>query len=221
MGRRSYGQHCPLAYALDVLGERWTLLVTRELMFGEKRYTDLLDGLPGIGPHVLAARLKHLQANGLVQKRKLPPPAASTVYELTELGRELEDTLVGLARFGLNFVEPNGEPGTRRLAGFVAATVPTEPREAARGVKETYEFRIDEDTFHVRVNDGDVSIREGPVADPDLVVESDLMTLSAIGKGELKADDAVARGKASVEGDPAVVQRCAEILVPTAGVHRA
>jgi DNA-binding HxlR family transcriptional regulator/putative sterol carrier protein len=221
MGRRSYGQHCPLAYALDVLGERWTLLVTRELMFGEKRYTDLLDGLPGIGPQVLAARLKHLQANGLVQKRKLPPPAASTVYELTELGRELEDTLVGLARFGLNFVEPNGEPGTRRLAGFVAATVPTEPREAARGVKETYEFRIDEDTFHVRVNDGDVSIREGPVADPDLVVESDLMTLSAIGKGELKADDAVARGKASVEGDPAVVQRCAEILVPTAGVHRA
>ena len=215
MTRRSYGQECPLACALDVLGDRWTLLVTRELMFGQKRYTDLLDGLPGIGPQVLAARLKQLQAAGLVQKRQLPPPAASTVYELTELGRELEDTLVGLAKFGLNFVETDGKSGDRRLPGFVAAAVPKGPHEAAHGVKETYEFRIDEDTFHVRVNDGDVSIREGPVVDPDLVVESDFTTFIAIGKGEISGTDAVTRGKVRVEGDPAAAQRCEAILAGT------
>jgi DNA-binding HxlR family transcriptional regulator/putative sterol carrier protein len=212
VAKRSYGQECPLACALDVLGERWTLLVARELMFGEKRYTDLLDGLPGIGPQVLAARLKHLQATGLVQKSKLPPPAASTVYELTELGRGLEETIVGLAKFGLNFVEPNGKSDSRPLSGFVAATVPTGEREEARGVKETYEFRIDDNTFHVRVNDGDVSIREGSAQDPDMVFTSDFKTFMAIGKGELRGTEAVARGHAQVQGDPAAGQRCAEIL---------
>jgi DNA-binding HxlR family transcriptional regulator len=212
MTRRSYGQECPLACALDVLGDRWTLLVTRELMFGQKRYTDLLEGLPGIGPQVLAARLKQLQAAGLVQKRQLPPPAASTVYELTELGRGLEDTLVGLAKFGLNFVETDGKSGARRLGGFVAAAVPRGPHAAAEGVKETYEFRIDDDTFHVRVNDGDVSIREGPVVDPDVVIASDFTTFMAIGKREMSGSDAVARGKVRVEGDPTAAQRCEAIL---------
>jgi len=212
MTRRTYGQECPLACALDVLGDRWTLLVTRELMFGQKRYTDLLDGLPGIGPQVLAARLKHLQSAGLVQKSQLPPPAASTVYELTELGRGLEDAMVGLAKFGLNFVEPNGKSGTRRLGGFVAASLPGGRHEAAEGVKETYEFRIDDDTFHVRVNDGDVSIREGAVPDPDLVITSDFTTFLAIGKGETSGTEAVARGEVQVEGDPAAAQRCEAIL---------
>src|SRR5437764_14929606 len=102
MTRRTDGQECPLAWALDVLGDRWTLLVTRELMFGQKRYTDLLDGLPGIGPQVLAARLKHLQSAGLVQKSQLPPPAASTLYELTVMGRGLEGGVMGLANWGLD-----------------------------------------------------------------------------------------------------------------------
>ena len=224
MTRRTYGQECPLACALDVLGDRWTLLVTRKLMFGQKRYTDLLDGLPGISPQVLAARLKHLQSAGLVQKSQLPPPAASTVYELTELGHGLEDAMIGLAKFGLNLVETNGKSGPRRLGGFVAATLPGGHDEAAQGVKETYEFRIDDDTFHVRVNDGEVSVREGAVPDPDLVITSDFTTFLAIGKGETTGTDAVARGEVQVEGDPAAAQRCEAILTGnhtlTAGAQR-
>src|SRR3712207_6674695 len=100
MSGRSYDQFCALAKALDVLGERWTLLVVRELLLGPKRYSDLLEGLPGIGTNLLATRLKTLEANGLVARRRLPAPAASTVYELTDRGRGLEPALYELMRWG-------------------------------------------------------------------------------------------------------------------------
>src|SRR5256885_12943843 len=103
MAKRSYDQFCPIARALDFVGERWTLLVVRELLFGPKRYTDLLAGLPGINANVLSTRLKDLQAAELVERTTMPPPAASTVYQLTELGRGLEPAVVGLAQWGLNF----------------------------------------------------------------------------------------------------------------------
>jgi DNA-binding HxlR family transcriptional regulator len=211
MAKRSYNQFCPIARALDVLGERWTLLVVRELLFGQKRYTDLLEGLPGIGPQVLAARLKHLQEVGIVRKTVLPPPAASTVYELTELGRELEEAVGGLARFGLHFV---GEPGSdtpKRIAGFLAAGRPQAP-EVARGVKETYEFRVDDEVFHVRVDDGDVQIREGAASDPDFVWVGDFTTLVRLGRRELDPGEAIASGKVQVEGDPDAGRRCLEIF---------
>ena len=90
---KRYDQYCPIACSLGLVGERWTLLVVRELMHGPKRYTDLLDHLPGIGTNILADRLKELESAGLVEKRKLPPPAASSVYELTPMGRELRPVL--------------------------------------------------------------------------------------------------------------------------------
>src|SRR5947199_3524354 len=101
---RSYNQFCPAARALDLVGERWTLLVVRELLFGPKRYTDLQEGLPGIGPNVLAARLRALEGAGLVQKRRLPPPAASTVYELTEIGAGLRPVLMDLFQWVLQLL---------------------------------------------------------------------------------------------------------------------
>src|SRR3712207_3261653 len=104
MSGRSYDQFCGLAKALDVLGERWTLLVVRELLLGPKRYSDLLEGLPGIGTNLLAARLKALEASGLVGRRRLPPPAASNVYELTERGRALEPAIFELIRWGLDLL---------------------------------------------------------------------------------------------------------------------
>jgi DNA-binding HxlR family transcriptional regulator/putative sterol carrier protein len=212
MAIRSYEPFCPVARALDLLGERWTLLIVRELLFGQKRYTDLLEGLPGIGPQVLAARLKHLQEAGIARKTRLPPPAASTVYELTELGHQLEDAVGGLARFGLNFVGEGENDAPRRIAGFLAAASPPEGREAARGVKETYEFRVDDEVFHVRVDDGDVQIREGPAADPDFTWTGDFMTFVAIGRRRLDPREAVAAGKAKVEGDPAAARRSLEIF---------
>src|SRR3954447_24985256 len=104
MAKRSYDQYCPAARALDVLGERWTLLVVRDLLVGPRRYTDLLEGLPGIGPNVLADRLRHLQDVGIVRRTTLPRPAASTVYELTELGQALRPVVQELTRWGLNMM---------------------------------------------------------------------------------------------------------------------
>jgi DNA-binding HxlR family transcriptional regulator len=103
---KRYDQYCPIACSLSLVGERWTLLVVRELMHGPKRYTDLVDGLHGIGTNILASRLKELEAAGLVERRKLPPPAASTVYELTPTGRELRPVLHELARFGARLIGP-------------------------------------------------------------------------------------------------------------------
>lgn len=103
---KRYDQYCPVACTLSLVGERWTLLVVRELLHGPKRYTDLLDHLPGIGTNILAARLKELEAAELVEKRKLPPPAASTVYELTPAGRDLRPVLHELARFGARLMGP-------------------------------------------------------------------------------------------------------------------
>ncbi len=103
---KTYDQYCPIAHSLGLVGERWTLLVVRELFYGPKRYTDLVDSLPGIGTNVLAARLKELETNGLIEKRRLPPPAASTVYELTDEGRLLRPVLHELARFGARLIGP-------------------------------------------------------------------------------------------------------------------
>jgi DNA-binding HxlR family transcriptional regulator len=106
---KRYDQYCPIACSLGLVGERWTLLVIRDLMEGPKRYTDLADGLPGIGTNILAARLKELEAAGLVEKHKLPPPAASTVYDLTPAGRQLRPVLHELARFGARYLGPPPE----------------------------------------------------------------------------------------------------------------
>lgn len=103
---KRYDQYCPIACTLGLVGERWTLLVVRELMSGPKRYTDLADGLHGIGTNILAARLKELEAAGLVVRTKLPPPAASNVYELTAQGRALRPVLHELARFGARLMGP-------------------------------------------------------------------------------------------------------------------
>ena len=112
MIHRSYNQYCGLAYALDIVGERWTILIIRELMAGPRRFKDLMDGLPGINTNLLSARLKTLQKQGVISRRILPPPAGSVVYELTALGQALETTLLELGKWGSQFVPPsaNGRP---------------------------------------------------------------------------------------------------------------
>src|SRR5436190_3927990 len=113
---RKFDQYCPMAHALSLVGERWSLLTARELLQGRKRYTDLLNGLPGIGTNILAARLRELEDCGVVQKRRLPPHAASTVYELTEYGSGLSEALYALARWGARTLGPPG-PGDELFLG--------------------------------------------------------------------------------------------------------
>ncbi|MGH2718666.1 MAG: winged helix-turn-helix transcriptional regulator [Actinomycetota bacterium] len=212
MPKRSYGQFEGLATALDAVGERWTLLVVRELLLGPRRYKDLLEGLPGIGTNLLATRLKALQAEALVDRRVLPAPAGSTVYELTERGRSLEPALVALAQWGLaGMEEPKPTdvlcPGWGVLA-FKAVFRP----EAAAGVHETFQFDIAGDVFHLRVDDGMLVGTQGPAPAPDLVFETDLPTLLAIGGRQLSPADAVVTGRATMTGTARAAARIVELF---------
>jgi DNA-binding HxlR family transcriptional regulator len=198
--RRSYGQYCTLARALDVVGERWTLLVIRELLNGPKRFTDLIDGLPGIGRNLLAARLRSLEAAGLVRRSELPPPAASKVYELTDDGRALGPALAELSKWGIERLgEPERGLAFRPIWVINSMTYMADP-SASTGVHERYEFRVDADVFHLSVDDGVVEARTGPAERPNLVVTVGAETLEAIFLGEKSAEEAIAAGEVGFDG---------------------
>jgi DNA-binding HxlR family transcriptional regulator len=168
---KSYEEACGLARGLDVVGERWTLLVIRELLFGPKRFTDLEEGMPGVPPSLLSTRLKELTDAGLVERRVLAPPAASTVYELTDAGRELEESLVALAKWGARYGRPM-TPEDQVRAEWMALGMKWlfKPEEAA-GVHATYEMRYEDQVLTAQIDDGRADIAIGEAIDPDLTVE--------------------------------------------------
>jgi DNA-binding HxlR family transcriptional regulator len=162
---KRYDQYCPIACSLGVLGERWTLLVVRELLHGPKRYTDLLDHLPGIGTNILAARLKELESAGIVEKRKLPPPAASTVYELSEVGQALRPVLHEFARFGARLMGP--PPAEGLAQGWLLNALDLALSPLCRGSRVA--FRVgDEEASLV-----DCVATPGIAEDYDVLVETD------------------------------------------------
>jgi DNA-binding HxlR family transcriptional regulator len=205
---KRYDQYCPIAHAVGMLGERWTLLVVRELIYGPKRYTDLVEGLPGIGTNVLAARLRELEACGIVEKRKLPPPAASTVYELTEYGRGLEEAVYALARWGIRTLGPPGPDDELEAEWGIHAFPALLNPEAARGLTETYVLKIGDDVFTTRLEDGELTASVGGAEDADLVLEVDMETFFGLAGGDLSPADAVEQGLANVEGDLETLERC-------------
>ena len=212
MSKRSYNQYCAVARALDVVGERWTLLIVRELLMGPKRFKDLLEGLPGIGTNLLAARLKDLEGYGVVRRAILPPPAGSRVYELTELGRSLEAVLVALSRWGSKFLgDPSQEEDLKPAWAIVAMRSALKP-ETAHEVEETYEFRVDEEVFHVRVKEGAPEVLQGPALDPDLVVKGSTQALLALAAGRLEMTEALESGRVRIEGDQATLARCVQMF---------
>jgi len=163
---RRYDHYCPVAHALDLIGERWSLLVVRELMRGPRRYTDLVDSLPGIGTNILASRLRDLEAAGVVAKRTLPPPAASRVYELTEYGQRLRSVLRELAMWGARSLGPPTEDD-ELFPGWVANALdvvlaPTAP-------PGRFEFRVGDEV--ASLVDGEA--HDGPTDEPDVVVAGD------------------------------------------------
>lgn len=215
MARRLYNQYCSLAYALDVVGERWTLLIVRELMLGPRRFADLLANLPGIGRNLLSARLRHLEQQGLVRRATLPPPAASRVYELTLEGSGLGPAMLELSRWGVRRLAEPRSADTFRPAWAMFPLSYTADLEAASGVHETYEFRIDEDTFHLTVDDGDVQPHSGVADKADAVFEMDERTIFDLMSGALAATDALAQGKVRFEGDPEALTHALAILAGT------
>jgi DNA-binding HxlR family transcriptional regulator len=206
MARRSYEQYCTLAGALDVVGERWTLLVVRELMLGPRRFKDLLHGLPGIGRNLLAARLRHLEAEALVRRETLPAPAASRVYELTDEGRALGPALSELGRWGAGRLGVPRPEQTFRPAWVMFPLSYMADPEATRGVEEIYEFRIDGETFHLRVRDGTVRPLSGPTDRADVVVTMDTGTLLELFSGALPPHEAVASGRVDLSGPPEAIR---------------
>jgi DNA-binding HxlR family transcriptional regulator/putative sterol carrier protein len=210
---RSYNQFCATARALDVVGERWTLLVIRELMFGPKRYTDLQAGLPGIGPNILAARLRSLESAGVIRKRHLPPPAASTVYELSELGEGLRPVVLSLFEWGLQLVtSPGGEDAIKASYWLPAIQQAARADLLPEATDDLYEFRIDGETITVHATNDRIEVRQGAAPAPDLVIQTDAWTFIELGRGETTAAAAVKAGKLSIQGDPEASERCATLF---------
>lgn len=210
---RSYHQYCAVAKGLDVVGDRWTLLLVRDLLLGPKRYKDLLAGLPGIGTNLLAARLRDLEAHGLVERGLLPPPAGSAVYRLTEAGAALEPVVLALGRWGSRYLGPR-DGADDHLVGpyFVAmrATFRPEPGDATRA---TWEFRVDGRVFEVRVDGTECSTREASADRPDAVMTMDVLTLNALMARRLPADEAVRSGRVRLDGDPDALRRFVQLFV--------
>jgi DNA-binding HxlR family transcriptional regulator len=164
--RKRYDQYCPVAHALCLVGERWALLVVLELMHGPKRYTDLVDHLPGIGTNILASRLRDLEKGGIVTKRKLPPPAASRVYELTDYGRELKPVIRELALWGARSLGPPSAED-ELFPGWLENAIDTVLAPIAPPGR--FEFHVGDEV--ASLVDGEAL--PGPVEEPDVVVEGD------------------------------------------------
>ncbi|MGP4092471.1 winged helix-turn-helix transcriptional regulator [Streptomyces sp. KR55] len=195
--RRSYDQYCSAARALDVVGDRWTLLIVRELLAGPRRYTDLHADLPGVSTDVLASRLKDMERDGLSTRRRLPPPGAAYVYELTGRGRELLPVLQALGAWG------QAELGERRPTDAVRAHWFALPLLRALDGEGLVEVRLEEGDFHVYAGavDGPV-YGDGPApAEPDVRLVLDTDTCTAVARGELSVADAVRDGRITVTGD--------------------
>jgi DNA-binding HxlR family transcriptional regulator len=208
MTMRSYHQHCGLAYALDIVGERWTLLIIRELYAGPRRFTDLLAGLPEISTNLLSERLKSLEQQGLICRRALPPPFGSTVYDLTLLGQGLEKTLLELGRWGSQFVPPSFEGACLLPVGSYALTLKTFFRpELAQGVCETYTLHIDREMLQVHIDEGTLHVRQGEARRADATFHTDIASYLGLLLGQIDPDEAIASGVVRVEGDPAALRR--------------
>ncbi|MEU5719758.1 helix-turn-helix domain-containing protein [Streptomyces sp. NPDC020403] len=199
--RRSYDQFCATARALDSVGDRWTLLIVRELLAGPRRYTDLHADLPGVSTDVLASRLKDMEQGGLAVRRRLPPPASAVVYELTEHGRGLLPVLTALAGWGAPALTGRRPTDAVRAHWFALPLLRALDGLTHAGV---IEVRLEEGEFHFRAGADETAgdaYGYGPAEHPDacLVMDADLCL--ALGRGELTPAQAVEEGRAEVLGD--------------------
>ncbi|MFD6434330.1 winged helix-turn-helix transcriptional regulator [Streptomyces venezuelae] len=201
--RRSYDQYCAAARGLDAVGDRWTLLIVRELLAGPRRYTDLHADLPGVSTDVLASRLKDMEQQGLSTRRKLPPPAAAFVYELTDRGRALLPVLQALAAWGAPALAERRPTDAVRAHWFA---LPLLGALAALDAEGVLEVRLDEGVFHVRTGAGaegcDDGYGEGEApGEPDARITLDAVTCAAVARGELTLGEGVRDGRIELTGE--------------------
>jgi DNA-binding HxlR family transcriptional regulator len=204
---KSYGEVCAIARSLDVVGERWSLLLVRELTLGPRRYRDLATGLPGIPSNVLAARLKELQAAGVITRRTLPAPIDVTVYELTDAGRALQPALKELLDWGLRY---GPQPSEGDVAQPSWALLIGAGRPSALPVGQTCELRVGPEFFYLSSDAGKLTVRRGPAPDGDAVITMSADTLYSIMTGQMTVTDAVRHS--TVDGDAEIAHRALEPL---------
>ena len=201
-----------MARVTDVIGNRWTLLIIRELRPGPRRFTDLVDGLPGISRKLLADRLRELERDGIITRTELAPPVARHVYELTDDGRDLAAALTpllewGVRRLGERQAEESFHP---RWAAMAMATLVD--RDATKGVTDTYQYQVGDSVFHFIVDDGSIDVHDGLADNPDVVVTTDEETWVDIATGKTSASSAVADGLLTVSGDRHAAKRLGKIF---------
>jgi len=203
---RTYGQFCGVARALELVGERWALLIVRDLLVGPRRFTDLRRGLPKIPTNILTDRLHELEESGLVRRRALPRPAGGVAYELTEYGGDLEPVLLTLGRWGARSLGAPRPAEIVTIDSLIMALRTTFQPEAAHGQHTGYELQIGDITIHARVDDGTLTVAAGPLAGSDLtmVIAGAIRPLLA---GELSPEKAIASGLIQIDGDPALLDR--------------
>jgi DNA-binding HxlR family transcriptional regulator len=206
---KRYHQYCPVAHALDLIGDRWALLIVRELMVGQRRYTDLADALPGIGTNILAGRLRHLEGAGVIRRTKLPPPAAVTVYELTAEGRALDDVLRSLAQWGSRTM---GAPEVGDCWSAYAVHMRFRPEAAVDG---RYEVRfVGGEVFSLEVRDGALIAIRGEANDPTLVVEAEPARFHALIEGIDTVETALGQGVRIVTGSETELRAFVAMFAP-------
>ncbi len=207
---KAYEQYCPVAAGFAQVGDRWTLIIIRDLLFGPLRYSDLQASLPGIGTNLLASRLKQLQASGIIDKKHLPPPAASAVYELTEIGRELQPVILEMGKWGMRFLSLHAPEdlsfadALRSRASFAMAHLP--PTE------EKYEFVIDGNTVSIRAGAGVFEVEAGASSEAKAKLTLDACVMMELCLTSITLDEVEEMGQARVEGDHDACERALDLF---------
>lgn len=186
--------------------------MVRELLLGPKRYTDLRRGLRGASPNVLSERLRELERAGVVRRRKLPPPAGSRVYELTDWGLELEDTVMSLGHWAARSPAPPSDAPIVSPDSIVLALRARFDSRAAEGLRAGYELRLGEDRFRIEVADDEIEVARGGSDQPDATIETDNDTLGAVLWNGQPLADAERSGKMTIEGDKAAARRLVRLF---------
>ncbi|MGB3501350.1 MAG: winged helix-turn-helix transcriptional regulator [Mesorhizobium sp.] len=208
---RSYDDACGTAHGLDLIGERWAILVMRELLLGPQRFGDLRHGLPGISANVLTQRLEGLEASGIVAKRKLPPPASVQVYELTPWGLEAEPFILGLGKWAARSPLHNPDAPLSAVGMMLSFRTMFVP-ERAKGVEMTVGFRLGHDAYWAQVTDGRLIEERGEAKAPDVVMAGDPGAIAGVVHRFVTLEEMEAAGQVSLEGDRGAVERFAALF---------
>jgi DNA-binding HxlR family transcriptional regulator len=219
VGKRRYDEGCAVAHSLDLIGERWALLIVRELLLGPKRFTDLRAGMPGASADILAQRLRELTESGVVRRKRLPPPAGSDVYELTEWGADLEPVVTLLGQWGSRSASLNPAADSSVDSLVLSLRALFNP-QAAQGFSATIVLSLNDNRFIVEIADGQLHVSRGEAERPSATLDTDRSTLAAMLYGGHSLDDAVRAGEAAVGGETAVIARFLRLFpLPAPATH--